>query len=73
MVKEKTFFKSLQNPSFIDLFITNSELSFQYIDAIGISLYHHKQVLTVIKQAFRKKSTGKNTLKYIKKYIKLQA
>ena len=48
MVKEKTCFKSLQNPSCIDLFITNSELSFQYINAIGISLYHHKQVLTVI-------------------------
>ena len=51
----KTCFKNLQNPSCIDLFIISSPLRFQNRTAISIGLFdHHKQVATVIKEAFQK-------------------
>ena len=55
IVNEKTCFKSLQNPSSIDLFLTNSNKSFQHTTAIsaGISAFH-KMVITVMKTTFAK-------------------
>ena len=55
IVKEKTCFKSIENPSCIDLFITNSANSFQHTKAIswGISDFH-KMVVTVLKINFQK-------------------
>ena len=55
LVKEPTCFKSLTNPSCIDLFLTNSPLSFQSTTAIttGLSDFH-KLVVTVMKTTFPK-------------------
>ena len=57
IVKENTCFKNAFNPSRIDLFITNSPLSFQNTIAVfnGLSNFH-KIVITVMKMSFRKHS-----------------
>ena len=57
IVKENTCFKNALNPSRIDLFITNSPLSFQNTIAVfnGLSNFH-KIVITVMKMSFRKHS-----------------
>ena len=55
LVKDKTCFKSLDNPSCVDLFITNCNRSFMHTKAIsaGISDFH-KMILTVLKTTFQK-------------------
>ena len=55
LVKEPTCFKSLENPSCIDLFLTNSPLSFQNTGTIttGLSDFH-KMVVTVMKTSYPK-------------------
>ena len=52
IVKENNCFKNTLNPSCIDLFITNSSLSFQTTIAVsnGLSDYH-KMVITVMKMS----------------------
>ena len=43
-------FKNVSNPSFIDLYFTNSALSFQHILTISCGLSdYHRLVLTVLK------------------------
>ena len=52
LAKEKTCFKNMQNPSCIDLLITNNVYTFQQTTAICIGLSDcHKLVLTVSKTA----------------------
>ena len=55
LVKEKTCFKNLDNPSCIDLFLTNSSQSFQNTTTVttGLSDFH-KMVVTVLKTTFPK-------------------
>jgi len=55
IVKVNTCFKSILNPSCIDLFITNKASSFQKTMAInnGLSDFH-KMVITVLKTSFKK-------------------
>ena len=55
IVKDKTCFRSIENPSCIDLVLTNNSHSFQHTQAIwsGLSGYH-KMVVTVLKNTFRK-------------------
>ena len=55
IISEKTCFKSKDNPSCVDLFITNSPNSFQNTSTIttGPSDFH-KMVITVLKATFRK-------------------
>ena len=54
-VKDKTCFKSVENPSCIDLFITNSANSFQNTTSVFTGLSDcHKMVLTVMKSTFPK-------------------
>ena len=55
LVKEMTCFKSLDNPSCIDLFLTNSASSFQNTTTVttGLSDFH-KMVVTVMKTTFPK-------------------
>ena len=55
IVKDKTCFKSLNNPSCIDLFLTNFPSSFQNTCTIttGLSDFH-KMVITVTKMTFHK-------------------
>ena len=55
LVKEKTCFKSLENLSCIDLFLTNSHQSFQNTTTISTGLSDfHKMVVTVMKTTFPK-------------------
>ena len=55
IVKDKTCFKSLNNPSCIDLFLTNFPSSFQNTCTVttGLSAFH-KMVITVTKMTFHK-------------------
>ena len=54
-MKDKTCFKSIVNPSTIDLFITNHPLSFCYTFAISTGLSDfHKMGITVLKKLFKK-------------------
>ena len=56
LVKENTCFKSLENPTCIDLILTNRYRSFQNTQAIetGLSDFH-KMTLTVLKTSLKKK------------------
>ena len=55
LVKEKTCFKSTENPSCIDLFITNSYQNFQNTTTVATGLSDfHKMVITVLKNTFPK-------------------
>ena len=57
IVKEPTCYKSLSNPSCIDLVITNSSSSFQNTKAISTGLSDfQKLVITVLKQTFQRSS-----------------
>ena len=55
LVKEKTCYKSIENPSCIDLFLTNTSLSFQNTTAVttGLSDFH-KMAVTVMKTTYPK-------------------
>ena len=55
LVQQKTCFKSINNPSCIDLFVTNSPRSFQntITFASGLSDFH-KIILTILKSTFPK-------------------
>ena len=55
LVKDKTCFKSLENPSCIDLYITNSYRSFQNTTTVSTGLSDfHKMIVTVMKTTFPK-------------------
>ena len=55
IVKDKICFKSIENPSCIDLIITNSRNSFQNTTVISTGLSDfHKMALTVLKTKFEK-------------------
>ena len=55
LVTDKTCFKSLRNPTCIDLFLTNCNKSFQHTQAISTGLSDfHKLILTVLKTTFKK-------------------
>ena len=55
LVKDKTCFKNLDNPSCIDLFLTNSSQSFQNTTTVSTGLSDfHKMTVTVMKTTFPK-------------------
>ena len=55
LVKEPICFKSVKNPSCVDLFLTNSNRSFQYTLAISTGISDvHKMIITVLKTTFKK-------------------
>ena len=55
MVKEKTCFKSVENPSCVDLFLTNNTNSFQNTMALSTGISDcHKMIVTVLKTTFEK-------------------
>ena len=55
LVKDKTCFKNSNNPSCIDLFLTNKPKSFQNTTAISTGLSDfHKMTITVLKQSFKR-------------------
>ena len=53
LIKEPTCFKNLENPTCIDLILTNKSLSFKntYVIEIGISDFH-KMITAVMKMHF---------------------
>jgi exonuclease III len=55
LVKQPTCYKNVDNPSCIDLFLTNSSLSFQHTTTVetGLSDFH-KMAVTVMKTTFPK-------------------
>ena len=55
-MEEKTRFKSVSSPSYIDLFLTKQIFSFKYSLATGLSNFQ-KLVLTVLKKNQRKLAT----------------
>ena len=58
LVKEKTCFKSISNPSCKDLFLTNNALSFQSTKTVSTGLSDfHKLVLTVSRTSIVKNKT----------------
>ena len=68
IVHEKTCFKSLNNPSSIDLFLTNCSKSFQNTSVISSDMSDwHKMVVTVLKTTFPK---GKAKQIYYRNYKK---
>ena len=68
LVKEKTCFKNVSNPSCIDLFLTNNALSFQHTETVSTSLSDfHKLVLTVLKTAISKSKPREIHYRYYKK------
>ena len=55
LVKEKTCFKSVGNPSCVDLFLTSCSKSFQETNVISTGISdHHKMIITVLKTTFKK-------------------
>ena len=55
LVQAKTCFKNPDNPSCIDLFITNSTRSFQNTTTVATGLSDfHKMILSVLKSTFPK-------------------
>ena len=69
IVKDKTCFKSTENPSCIDHFLTNSQNSFQstFTVSTGFSDFH-KMVLTVLKVKIEKQTSQKMTYRDYKKF-----
>ena len=55
LVKDKTCFKSIGNPSCVDLFLTNCYRSFQSTKAVSTGISDcHKMIVTVLKITFKK-------------------
>ena len=54
LLKKKTCFKSITNPTCIDLFLTNSNLSFQHTETVSTGL-SGLSVVTALKTCFSKK------------------
>ena len=51
----KSCFKSLENPSCIDVFLTNSHNSFKHSTVLSVGLSNfHKMIVTVMKTTFVK-------------------
>ena len=55
LVKQNTCFKSVENPSCVDLFLTNSSRSFQNTNVISTGISDcHKMIVTILKTTFKK-------------------
>lgn len=71
LVKDKTCFKSLQNPSCVDLFLTNCNRSFQYTKAISTGCSDcHKMVVTVLKTTYKKAKPKEIVYRSLKNFDK---
>ena len=72
IVKEPICYKSLSNPSYIDLVIANSSSSFQNTKAIstGLSVFH-KMAINVLKQTFQRSSPKEHVYRDYKNFDRL--
>ena len=69
LVKEKTCFKSIKNPSCVDLFLTNCVSSFQNTKVISTGISDcHKMILTVLKTTFEKVKPKEISYRSYKKF-----
>ena len=69
LVKEKTCFKSVENPSCIDLILTNNAMAFQNTATVFTGLPDfHKLVLTVLKTSITKSKPQKITYRDYKNF-----
>ena len=69
LVKEKTCFKNMQNPSCIDLLLTNNVYTFQQTTAICTGLSDcHKRVLTVLKTTVPRNQPKETTYRDYKQF-----
>ena len=69
LVKEKTCFKNPENPRCIDLFITNSVMSFQNTTTLATGLSDlHKMIVTVCKTSFQKPKPKEIVYRNYKKF-----
>ena len=73
LLKEKTCFKNMQNPSCIDILITNNSCAFQQTttDCVGLS-DGHKLVLTALKTSIPKSNPRQITYRDHKKFNSLE-
>ena len=71
VVKELTCFKNIDNPSCLDLFLTNTWRSFQNTITVstGLSNYH-KIIITVLKSTFPKAKPKVLTYRDYSKFVK---
>ena len=73
LVKEKTFFKNMQNPSCIDLLLTNNSCVFQQTTTVCSGLSDcHKLALTVLKTSIHKGNPRQITYRGYKKFDSLK-
>ena len=73
LVKEKTCFKNMQNPSCIDLLLTNNSYAFQQTTTVCSGLSDcHKLVLTVLKTSIPKGNPRQITYRDYKKFDSLK-
>ena len=73
LVKEKTCFKNMQNPSCIDLLLTNNSCAFQQTTTVCSGLSDcHKLVLTVLKTSIPKGNPRQITYRDYKKFDSLK-
>ena len=69
LVKEKTCFKNMQNPSFIDLLLTNNSYPFKQTTTVCAGLSDcHKLVLTVLKTSILKGNLRQITYRDYKRF-----
>ena len=69
LVKERTCFKNPENPSCIDMFITNSSKSFQKTTTVSTGLSDfHKMIVTVMRTTFPKSLPKVVTYRDFSKY-----
>ena len=70
LIKEPTCFKSTENPSSIDVMLTNAKNSYQNSKAIETGLSdHHKMTVSVLKTFFLKKEPTQITYRSYKKFV----
>ena len=73
LVKDKTCFKSLDNPTCIDLYITNSYRSFQNTTTVSTGLSDfHKMIVTVMKTTFPKNKPEMMIYRDYKKFSEVE-
>ena len=69
LVQDQTCFKNLDNPSSIDLFITNHTSSFQYTTTLATDLFNfHRMILTVLKSTCLKVKTKEIIYRNLKNF-----
>ena len=70
LVKQKTCFKNPDNPSCIDLILTNSPRSFQVSSVFETGLFDFYKLTTSLKTVFPEATTENSKLQGLRKFPK---